>query len=84
LATLLISCGRTNLADLAPPLRVDQPTTCEDILAKLDLPKFGRDHDAVEAYLTMEAVAMYGAAQIELARECLVRQRLDYAGKEKN
>lgn len=78
----LISCGpASRLHELAAPLRVDLPTTCEEILARLDLPKFGADHDAVEAFLTMEAVAMYAAAEIDLARECLVRQRLDYAGK---
>ena len=78
---LLASCGHLKLADLPAPLRVELPTTCEDILAKIDVPTFGPDDDAIEAYLTMEAVAIAATSEVDIGRECLVKQRGDYAGK---
>src|SRR3569623_1199324 len=81
-AMLLASCGpnlHQRLADLAAPLRVDVPTTCEELLEQIPLPLFGPDDDARPAYVAMEAVAIEQSGVIELARECLRRQRLDYA-----
>lgn len=45
------------------------------------MPTFGPDDDAIAAYLAMEAVAIGAAGVIELARECLIQQRKDYAGR---
>ncbi len=82
LAMLLASCaGRLNLEDLPAPLKVALPTTCEGILQPVDVPAFGPDDDAIAAYLAMEATALGAAGEVDLARECLVKQRLDYAGK---
>lgn len=80
-AMLLASCGHLKLADLPAPLKVELPTTCEDILTAIELPAFGRDDDAIPAFLAMEAVAIGQAGIIELAHACLVKQREDYAGK---
>lgn len=77
---LLASCG-PRLADLAPPLRVNIPTTCEDLLEQIPLPALGPDDDAIQAFLWVEAIVIEQHGVIALARECLVRQRLDYAGK---
>ncbi|MCK1402011.1 hypothetical protein IVB45_17590 [Bradyrhizobium sp. 4] len=83
-ATLLACCGPQHLADLAPPLRVEVPTTCEDLLEQIPLPAFGRDDDAVQAFLWLEAIVIEQHGVIALGRECLRRQRMDYAGKEKH
>ncbi|MFT4117451.1 hypothetical protein [Bradyrhizobium sp.] len=77
---LLASCG-PRLADLAPPLRVDIPVTCEDLLEQIPLPAFGPDDDAVQAFLWVEAIAIEQNGVIALARACLRRQRSDYAAK---
>lgn len=45
------------------------------------MPTFGPDDDAIAAYLAMEAVAIGATGVIELGRECLIKQRGDYAGK---
>lgn len=45
------------------------------------MPTFGPDDDAIAAYLAMEAVAIAAAAEVDLARECLIKQRGDYAGR---
>ncbi|UPJ55391.1 hypothetical protein [Bradyrhizobium sp. 192] len=76
----LASCG-PRLAELAPALRVDVPLMCEDLLEQIALPAFGPDDDAIEAFLRLEAIMIEQHGVIELARECLRRQRLDYAGK---
>lgn len=78
---LLASCGPQHLVDLAPPLRVEIPTTCEDLLEQIPLPAFGPDDEAIPAFLWVEAIVIEQHGVIELARECLRRQRLDYAGK---
>ena len=57
------------------------PTTCEEILTRIDLPAFGPEDDAVTAFLTMEAIAIGQAGVIELARQCLIKQRDNYAGR---
>lgn len=44
------------------------------------MPRFGPDDNAIEAYLAMEAVAIGATGVIELGRECLKKQREDYAG----
>lgn len=82
---LLASCGRhVSLADLPAPLKVEQPTVCEDVLAPIAVPEFGPEADAIEAYLAMEATAITASATVDLGRECIKRQRHDYAGKGSN
>lgn len=78
---LLTCCGPRHLADLPPPIQVDLPSTCEELLQRIPLPKFARKDDAIAAYLAMEAVAIAQDGMIELTLECLQQQRLDYAGK---
>jgi hypothetical protein len=79
---LLASCGRhVSLADLPAPLQVDQPSTCEEVLAPVPVPTFGPEADAIEAYLAMEATAITASAEVDLGRECIARQRQGYAGK---
>jgi hypothetical protein len=77
---LLASCA-PRLAELVAPLRVDLPTTCEDLLERIPLPVFGPDDDAIQGFLQLEAIVIEQHGVIALARECLGRQRLDYAGK---
>jgi hypothetical protein len=77
---LLASCG-PRLAELAPPLQVEIPVTCEDLLEQIPLPAFAPEDDAIQAFLSVEAIVIEQHGVIELARQCLVRQRLDYAAK---
>ncbi|MBW7965331.1 hypothetical protein [Bradyrhizobium sp. BR 10261] len=77
---LLASCA-PRLADLAPPLQVELPTTCEDLLERIPLPAFGPNDDAIQAFLAVEAIVIEQHGVIELTQQCLRRQRLDYAGK---
>jgi hypothetical protein len=45
------------------------------------VPTFGPEDDAITAFLTIEAIAIGQAGVIELARQCLIKQRNDYAGR---
>jgi len=81
---LLASCGHLNLADLPAPLAVDQPTTCEEILAHVDVPDDKPDDDAIAAYLANRLVAIVAADRVDLGRECVAKQRTDYAAKGSN
>jgi len=81
---LLASCSHLNLAELPAPLAVDQPTTCGEILAHVDVPDDKPDDDAIAAYLANRLVAIIASARVDLGRECIVKQRTDYAGKGSN
>jgi hypothetical protein len=48
------------------------------------VPEAKPEDDAIKAFLENRAAAIVASAEIELGRECLVRQRQDYAGKESN
>lgn len=78
---LLASCEHLRLAELPAPLRVEQPTTCEEVLAHVDVPGDHPDDDAIKAYLEIRQVAIVAAVRVDIGRECIVKQRTDYAGR---
>jgi hypothetical protein len=78
---LLASCGHLNLADLPAPLKVDQPTVCEEVLAPVAVPDDKPEDDAIMAYLEHRELLIEASARIDLGRECIAKQRTDYAGK---
>jgi hypothetical protein len=80
---LLASCNHVSLAELPAPLQVDQPTVCEEVLAHVEVPIHTADDDAISAYLEMTEVAINASERVDLGRECIRDQRLDYAGKGK-
>lgn len=81
LAMLLACCSRINLADLPAPLKVDQPTICEDVLTAPAIPPARPEDDAIGAFLENRAVAIVAVATIKAGRECIRDERQDYAGK---
>lgn len=78
-AMLLASCNRLQLENLPAPLEVGLPTTCEDILAPVPVPEARPEDDAIKAFLENRAAAIVASAEVDLGRECLVKQRNDYA-----
>lgn len=78
---LLASCGHLSLADLPAPLKVDQPTVCEEVLAPIDVPEDHPDDDAIAAYLENRLDLIIAADRIDAGRDCIRDQRLGYAGK---
>lgn len=82
MALLLGCCNRHLPLDSLPaPLIVDQPTTCEEILAPVAVPDDQPEDDAIRAYLENRKAAIVASAEVDLGRECIKRQRQDYAGK---
>jgi hypothetical protein len=78
---LLASCGHFNLAELPAPLQVEQPTICEEVLAHVEVPDDKPEDDAITAYLENRELLIVASSRIDLGRECIAKQRTDYAGK---
>ena len=77
---MLLACCSHN-ADFAAPLKVDQPTICEDVLTPPAIPAARPDDDAIAAFLENRAGLIVAVATIVAGRDCVRDQRQLYAGK---
>ena len=80
---MLLACCSAHLPldSLPAPLSVDQPTVCEEILAPVPVPDDRPEDPAIPAYLENRKAAIVASAEVELGRECIKKQRTDYAGR---
>ena len=76
---LLTGCI-TDRTTLPPPLRVDLPEICEQILEPVDLAEFGPESDAVGAFLQRDSEVIVANERIKGGRACIRDQRQEYAG----
>ena len=75
-------CGCASASrDLAAPLAVEIPATCERLLEQVPLPPVKASDDARAAFLKDDAALITANARLAAGRACLLDLRQRYAGK---